>query len=236
MPIVPADSNRGRAAARQRAADEQDPETGSSEVESARPARRRGVANQDENGKWQPAGDYEVGFAKPPVKHQFKADNPGGPGRPKGSRSQDSIEREKLNCKQLVTIGGRTKKVPRRELAVDIYHKKALEERDPRMLAHLIDRAGHLFPDTAADSVQRSVLGDSGLDEMVLKAFFASLAMGEANPENPDPMGSGTEIADFTGANLTGGWSEGDWTASDDRPEDRDDEAEDDGGDNGTQA
>ena len=37
-----------------------------------------------------------VGYKNPPVEHQFKKGNPGGPGRPKGARSLVPYIREEL--------------------------------------------------------------------------------------------------------------------------------------------
>jgi len=71
---------------------------------TAPPKQKRGHARKDARGKWQPTGDYDVGFGKPPKAHRFDGTKP-GPGRPKESRSQDSYLREELeqtleNCKE----------------------------------------------------------------------------------------------------------------------------------------
>lgn len=39
-------------------------------------------------------GEYEVGYKKPPKKHQFKPGNPGGPGRPRKTTLATLIEDE----------------------------------------------------------------------------------------------------------------------------------------------
>lgn len=55
--------------------------------------------------KNQPTGDHAAGYGRPPVKHQFQPGNKGGPGRPKGSKSQDTLLREELAAKQSVREG-----------------------------------------------------------------------------------------------------------------------------------
>jgi hypothetical protein len=42
--------------------------------------------------------EYKVGPGKPPIEHQFKKGNPGGPGRPKGARTMRSLIKQLLHA------------------------------------------------------------------------------------------------------------------------------------------
>jgi hypothetical protein len=61
----------------------------------------------------QPLAAYEVGYRKPPVKHQFKPGESGNKrGRKKGSKNIVTILRELLNQKISVTKNGAVRKIP----------------------------------------------------------------------------------------------------------------------------
>lgn len=51
-------------------------------------------------------GDNSGGYGNPPIKGQFKEGGPGGPGRPKGSLSQDAALRKVFGGKVEYTING----------------------------------------------------------------------------------------------------------------------------------
>lgn len=56
--------------------------------------------------------EYEVGYGKPPKKHQFKPGYSGNKkGRPKGRKNIHTIVENLMNEKIKITINGRTKKV-----------------------------------------------------------------------------------------------------------------------------
>ena len=58
-------------------------------------------------------GAYEVGYGKPPKKHQFTPGHSGNPkGRPKGAKSEDTIVRDVINRKVGLTLGGKARNVP----------------------------------------------------------------------------------------------------------------------------
>ncbi len=59
------------------------------------------------------AGDYDVGYGKPPTAHQFKPGRSGNPkGRPKGARGEDTIFRAVVNTKVPMSLRGKMRKVP----------------------------------------------------------------------------------------------------------------------------
>jgi len=50
--------------------------------------------------------DYEVGYGKPPVEHQFKKGNAGGPGRPKRSKNRKTMFLEEADRYLLNKVDG----------------------------------------------------------------------------------------------------------------------------------
>jgi uncharacterized protein DUF5681 len=57
--------------------------------------------------------DYKVGYGKPPKEHQFKPGRSGNPrGRPKGTKSEDTIVRAVINRRVGLTLGGKARNVP----------------------------------------------------------------------------------------------------------------------------
>lgn len=61
-------------------------------------------------------GGYEVGYGKPPKKHQFKPGLSGNPkGRPKGAKNEATILREIMHQRMEVREGGRARKISRLE-------------------------------------------------------------------------------------------------------------------------
>lgn len=64
------------------------------------------------------AGDYDVGYAKPPKEHQFKKGNKLGKGRQKGAKGLKTIVNEAMGQKVTVKLGGKTVKFSKLELTV----------------------------------------------------------------------------------------------------------------------
>ena len=59
------------------------------------------------------AGEYDVGYAKPPKAHQFKPGQSGYPqGRPKGAKSEDTIFRAVISTKVPMSLRGKVRNVP----------------------------------------------------------------------------------------------------------------------------
>ncbi|MBO6725833.1 MAG: hypothetical protein JJ911_09255 [Rhizobiaceae bacterium] len=60
--------------------------------------------------------DYEIGFGKPPKKHQFKKGVSGNPkGRPKGSKSDYTYTQEALNKPITISENGKSRTIKARE-------------------------------------------------------------------------------------------------------------------------
>jgi Family of unknown function (DUF5681) len=65
------------------------------------------------------SADEEVGYQKPPTKHQFKKGQSGNPkGRPKGSKNMKTMFEEVLRQPVVVRQGDRQKSVPTMQAAV----------------------------------------------------------------------------------------------------------------------
>lgn len=79
-------------------------------------------------GNWETTGssaasssgndEYKVGYKKPPSEHQFQHGNKFGQGRPKGSKNTKTIVKEAFGQKVTATVGGKTKKMTKIELAM----------------------------------------------------------------------------------------------------------------------
>ena len=109
--------------------------------ESASQQRANGKDPREQkstNQKRQPTGDYEVGFAKTPIKSRFQAGNKGGPGRPNGLKSQDTYLRKELNEQRMLRVNGVERKISNRELATKLLVETALKKQDIKHLELLL--------------------------------------------------------------------------------------------------
>ncbi len=64
------------------------------------------------------AGDYRVGYKRPPKEYQFKSGSGNPRGRPKGVRDPDAVFRKVLNAKVTINHNGRKSKTTIREALV----------------------------------------------------------------------------------------------------------------------
>lgn len=85
-------------------------------------------------------GGYEVGYGKPPRKHQFKPGHSGNPrGRPKGAKNEATILREIMHQRMEVREGGRARKISRLE-ALLLRCLEAALKGDLKAMAFLLNR------------------------------------------------------------------------------------------------
>ena len=108
-----------------------------------------------------PRGDYEVGYARPPVEHQFQPKQSGNPhGRPRGAKSARTVAESVFFKRKIpLTEGGKTKRVSVLEGMLLRVAEKALNKGDPRaLLASLsfLQRTGHLT-EQEANAIQESL-------------------------------------------------------------------------------
>ena len=223
---------------RKRSCPNPDPSDGNKESKprdtATEPAEKQGKRRRvEKNGKlkWEATGDHETGYARPPRASQFKPGNPGGPGRPEGSRSQDALMREELSSPVTLQINGRKKRLPKRALAPILLTKNALEDQNYKALVKLHEIARTLFPEESRETGKSDPLGDTAQDRAILaKLMLSSLTMGEPDPNNPKPLAD----LGLEGPDLKTGIADGDWvyendvssTDDEDRRADRDSDQE----------
>lgn len=98
--------------------------------------------NREEGPNAAPPPSYDVGYGRPPKKHQFVKGKSGNPkGRGKGNRNIKSMVRDLLNEKVTVTRDGKRKKIETREAVMQVVRNKALNG-DLKALQFLIASAG----------------------------------------------------------------------------------------------
>jgi Family of unknown function (DUF5681) len=86
------------------------------------------------------AGAYNVGYGRPPKKHQFKPGHSGNPkGRPKGAKNEATILREIMHQRMEVREGGRARKISRLE-ALLLRCLEAALKGDLKAMAFLLNR------------------------------------------------------------------------------------------------
>jgi hypothetical protein len=73
-------------------------------------------------------GLYRVGYGKPPAQHQFKPGQSGnGKGRPKGSKSTDTLLKSLLDKKIEIRVNGRPRLITVREAILTRFAEDALK-------------------------------------------------------------------------------------------------------------
>jgi len=156
-------------------------------------------------------GDHPVGYGRPPVEHQFKERNKGGPGRPRGSKSQNTLLRAELDRKHTVREGGKTIRTSSRELITRLAVTEAITRRNHKELVKFIDLSLHLYPDPVSENEVGEAY-DPAFDQEMLQNLFASLQLGEAAAQGIDPLADrATGRPDLGQSNGSDAWDEGDW-------------------------
>jgi hypothetical protein len=113
--------------------------------------------------------DEKIGYGKPPKKSQFTKGYSGNPsGRPKGSKSVNTIFRQIRNQKVRVTENGRTKTVTKLEAGLMQLANKAAGG-DMRALKEVI-ALERIFAESEVIDIQTP---DREKDEIVLRATLA---------------------------------------------------------------
>lgn len=107
-------------------------------------SRRRGHAVKDANGKWLPTGDG-VGWCNPPEATRFEKGGKGGPGRPKGSVSHDTMLKKHLSQKRSVRVDGKEKKIAIRELVLMTTVKAAAEGKDRDARKYILQELARIY-------------------------------------------------------------------------------------------
>jgi len=85
-------------------------------------------------------GNYDVGYRKPPQDSRFRKGQSGNPrGRPRESKSWDTLIDKELNARVVVHKDGRRKKISKREAIATQLVNKAVSG-DLRSVRELLDR------------------------------------------------------------------------------------------------
>jgi hypothetical protein len=87
--------------------------------------------------KKQPKGDYQTGYARPPVAHQFKKGQPRPPRKPKPEKSAPTLYDyfdEELQAPMRIVEDGVEQCVPKGKAVAKAAIKGAIKECDPRRL------------------------------------------------------------------------------------------------------
>lgn len=207
--LPPAESRAGSSAA---GADASGASPAPSEGPSASqaPPRRRGHAQKSADGKWLPTG--HKGFAAPPAEYQFKKGGRGGPGRPRGSVSTDTLWRKELEAKMTVRIDGKPVRLTSRELAIKAEIKDS--HMGVRSARKAVLEAAHRLYQPAPESSDAQGVPHHELDQRILREFFGGLRLGEAAPAGGDFL-SDALVAPFgTESEPDSEWEEGEWDTS----------------------
>lgn len=148
---------------------------GAESAPQSKPRKRRGHAVKGENGKWQPTGDYESGFARGPKNGQFQKGCPPGPGRTPGSKSHDTLSRKQLDSKRDVTVGGRRKKVSQREIILMRTYNDAVEGKDKKAREYALKEMDRLYPTQDASESAAAGTSHSASDQLSLAEYEQEL-------------------------------------------------------------
>lgn len=184
-----------------------------------KPKQRRGHARKGANGKWQPTGDK--GFCSPPPEHRFKPGNPGGPGRPKKEQiAFDDLFTKHALRKMRVGIDGQPQRMAQIEAFIMRIQNDALAGKSAQAQKLMTEELKRLFP-AKSGTDQASAQVRQRMDDLVLRQFFAGLAMGEPSPEGFDPLAEALQDPPRPGSQEDPAWDEGDWDAD---GEDNDDD------------
>ena len=137
------------------------------------PKRKRGHAIKDEQGKFLPTGEGP-GFANPPKEHQFRKGGSGGPGRPRGSVSFDTLIRKHLTKKRRVRVDGKDRVVTTGELIVMATMKDAAEGKSRDARKYVLGEMARTLP-TQVDSQTVGARELNASDALSLAEYEAEL-------------------------------------------------------------
>ena len=123
----------------------------------------------------EPAGDYAVGYGKPPRHSGFQKGRSGNPkGRPKGSKNLATLVAQALDEKVVVSEDGRRRRVTKRELVVaQLVDKSAAA--DLRAIKQLTDIVQSAERRSEASAAPREPGELTAPDREVVELFVARL-------------------------------------------------------------
>jgi hypothetical protein len=158
--------------------------TGTSDVarraknQEQQPDNNNDQRSQSKGGQNQ---DYDVGYKKPPKKHQYKPGQTGNPkGRPKGAKNTKTIVDELLSKKLEIKMDGKTKKISAREAALLAVLQKALKG-DSRAFKQILDLDPRNNNEIEAGNPQEQPLND--IEQDIINQFIEQRMGGDDENE-----------------------------------------------------
>jgi hypothetical protein len=133
-----------------------------------------------------PGKDYEIGYCKPPKHTRFKPGQCGYPsGRPRGQRNFRTAIREALKEKMTIREGGRTRKLSKMDVVIQVALNKALKG-DAKGLAAIVQLArwAGLMDEEPETSSTESL---SAEDQAILDDYFARRGVKPSALKGEDP-------------------------------------------------
>jgi hypothetical protein len=127
---------------------------------------------------------YEIGYCKPPTQTRFQPGRSGNPrGRPKGSKSLNTLVQETLSAKVTVRTGEGTKKISRIEAVLQKTLEQAMKG-NGRAQTFLISLWRNAVPETPEELFENGATEQdlTSADLAILEAYKATLneSKGEA--------------------------------------------------------
>ena len=149
--------------------------------------------------KKKPAGEYEVGFGKPPESGQFKKGTSGNlKGRPKGARNLKTDLLEELDETMNVREGDRERRISKQRALIKIQVARALNGND-RAAAKIIDLYLKVIglDDDAADADLPLTDDESAVIEKLEERLRRRMGMTalKTDDKNPDEDDDGGETS-----------------------------------------
>ena len=128
--------------------------------------------------KKQSEGDYEVGYARPPVNTRFKPGQSGNPkGRPKGTKNLKTDLMEEANETILVREDGRKVRISRQRAVIKTLFMKALKG-DVRSMAKILELIMTVNGLAPEDEAEEPLSADEEEVLRTLQSYFTLEASG----------------------------------------------------------
>jgi hypothetical protein len=119
------------------------------------------------------AGDYAVGYRKPPLHTRFKKGQSGNPrGRPSGAMNLTRLLLEALKQRVAISDDGKCRKIPRHKLGMDRLAEK-FAKGDPFAISTVLDILLPSERRAVSEAVERPPLGES--DKAVIENMLARM-------------------------------------------------------------
>jgi hypothetical protein len=125
----------------------------------------------------------KVGRGHPPVEHQFKKGNKGGPGRPKGSKNHDTKLRERFEKTRLIKIDGIEKVASQHDILIDLRFKQALGGNEKAQHS-LLGEGARLYPASDDDVSVGGVKALTRAEQVLFAEMLAEMNLPPMVPAN----------------------------------------------------